>query len=226
MMKIQASYIPAKHLCIAQTIAIKFLMSPNHEISKLLLSHRGIILDNRTSIPIKRDKMTSNEFLVYDMYVIDESGIPVAAGCTGTSYCTEHFDKHPLHTGFINAIQSFGHELFSDNLNNMEFNGVNLSFRYNDQFTMVAVHKKEDDLGLFNKKMDDLWNIFLENYTPRVKLFQSNEELFDEFRDDMVKLGLIPGDYFVSTLQLQEKTEGTDKKQPTIIQRIRSIFRK
>ena len=158
------------------------------------------------------------------MYVIDESGIPIAAGCTGTSYCNAHSDKHPLHTGFINAIQSFGHEVFSDTLMNMEFDGVNLSFRNNDKFTMVAVHRKEDNLEEFNVKLDDLWKIFLERYTSRIKLFQSNEDLFEEFRDDMVKLGLIPGDYFVSTIELQEK-EQKEKKQ-SLFRRIQNIFRK
>ena len=49
---------------------------------------------------------------IYDIYIVETSGIPIFAGCTATDYCKLHMDQHELQSGFLATMYNFSKETF------------------------------------------------------------------------------------------------------------------
>lgn len=165
------------------------------------------------------------EFPIYDMYVLDTSGIPIFAGCTTSDYCMAHADQHPLHTGFMSAIQSFGKEVFSGNLQQLTFPDIKLNFKTMGDFTFVMVNPDTVDDDLVRDKLNQALDVFKDKYENRVEVFRVSEELQYEFNDDMYKIGLLPKDRLQSTKHYFVTDVGKSQEQSTsIISRFKQKF--
>ncbi|MHA2099695.1 MAG: hypothetical protein ACW99A_13545 [Candidatus Kariarchaeaceae archaeon] len=165
------------------------------------------------------------ELSIYDMYVFDNSGIPIFAGCTTSDYCMQHAEQHPLHTGFMAAMQSFGKEVFSGNLQQLKFPNVKLNFKNMGDFTLVMVNPDSVDDDLIQDKLVQASNLFKEKYENRVEIFRISEELALEFNDDMYKIGLLPKDRLQSTKHYFVTDIGeSQEKSTSLISRFKQKF--
>ncbi|MHA2029032.1 MAG: hypothetical protein ACXAC2_08555 [Candidatus Kariarchaeaceae archaeon] len=162
---------------------------------------------------------------IYDMYVIDDSGIPIFAGCTTSDYCMQHSDQHPLHTGFITAIQSFGKEVFSGDLQNLRFPNVKINLKTVGNYSFVFVNPETSDEDLIQNKLDQVAKVFKEKYEKNVKSFYQSDEQFRNFNEDMYKLGLVPKDRLQSTKHYFVTEVGeTQKESDSFIDRFKQKF--
>ncbi|MHA2252478.1 MAG: hypothetical protein ACXAD7_19085 [Candidatus Kariarchaeaceae archaeon] len=162
---------------------------------------------------------------IYDMYVMDNSGIPIFAGCTTSDYCMQHSDQHPLHTGFIAAMQSFGKEVFSGNLQNLRFPDVKLNFKSVGNYTIVFVNPESTDETLIQDKLEQVAKVFKDKYEKDVKSFYISDEQFHNFNEDMYKLGLVPKDRLQSTKQYFVTDLGESQEQSTsLLNRFKQKF--
>ena len=161
----------------------------------------------------------------YDMYLLDNGGIPLFAGCTVSNYCLEHMEEHPLHTGFIAAIRSFGNEVFAGYPKRLDFGHLKLTFRNEGDYTVVFVNPQESDDDLIQEKMELLSNLFKEKYAKDINLFYVSDEMTSKFEVDMIDLGLVPREKFQSTKKyfITEKGESSEKSQ-TLLGRFKKKF--
>ena len=73
------------------------------------------------------NSQTNSKLDIYDIYLLDNGGIPLFARCNLSDYCMEHQEQHPLHTGFIAAIRSFSKEVFSGYPKKLNFGHLKLT---------------------------------------------------------------------------------------------------
>ena len=108
---------------------------------------------------------------IYDMYLLDNGGIPLFAGCTASDYCLEHMEQHPLHTGFMAAISSFGKEVFAGFPKRLDFGHLKVTFKNEGDYSVVFVNPPEEDDELISEKMSVISKHFKEHFLKDIKLF-------------------------------------------------------
>jgi len=153
----------------------------------------------------------TNILNTYDMYVLDNGGIPLFAGCTISDYCKEHMEEHPLHTGFIAAIRSFGNEVFSGYPEKLNFGHLKLTFKNEEKYTIVFVNPETADDVLIKTKINLLSDMFKKKYEKNIEYFYVSDEQTDAFVTDMMNLGILPKDR--DHLKLTKEIFITDKGQ-------------
>lgn len=172
-----------------------------------------------------------DSLLIYDMYVMNNSGLPVFAGCTVSDYCMAHSDQHPLHTGFIAALQSFGKEVFSGELQHLKFPKVNVNMRAVGDHTIVFVNPEYVDDALIQDKMDKVASLFKEKYEKNLNLGYVTQEQFDSFTQDAIDLGIVPKDRLQSSKDYFITDHGETKEKSISLrsrfkQKFRSLIKK
>jgi hypothetical protein len=168
---------------------------------------------------------TEIDLKTYDMYVLDNGGIPLFAGCTVSDYCKEHMEEHPLHTGFIAAIRSFGKEVFAGYPEKLNFGHLKLTFKNEGKFTIVFVNPDNSEDALIFEKMNKLSKLFKEKYEKDIEYFYVSDEKTSQFEADMIKLGIVPHDHIKSTRDYFVTNKGeSDKKSVSIISRFKHKF--
>lgn len=167
----------------------------------------------------------TTDLQIYDMYVMDNGGLPIFAGCTVSDFCMQHADQHPLHTGFITALRSFGKEVFSGDLQNLSFPNVKLNFKSVGDYTIVFVNPDSADENMIQEKLNQVAKVFKEKYQKKVKSYYVSDELFQNFNEDMYKLGLVPKDRLQSTRQYFVTDQGKSEEMSTsLIDRFKKKF--
>lgn len=165
------------------------------------------------------------ELSIYDMYVMNNSGIPVFAGCTTSDYCAKHADQHPLHTGFIAALQSFGKEVFSGALQNLSFPDVKLNFKAIGDHTLVFVNPISADDDMIQEKLNQAAKVFKDKYEKKIKPYYVSDKQFQDFNEDMYKIGLLPKNRLQSTRHYFVTDEGGSHEQSSsLINRFKQKF--
>ena len=119
-----------------------------------------------------------------------------------------HMDQHELQSGFLAAILSFSRESFSkDDLKKMEYEDIKLSFKSDQKLIMAFVHPAKMDDKKIQKEMTKAWDKFQEKYADKVDGIYVEEHLFDDYRDDLRQLGIIPGKLMSTRGQQFERNE-------------------
>lgn len=169
---------------------------------------------------------TNSTLETYDMYVLDNGGIPLFAGCTVSDYCKDHMESHPLHTGFIAAIRSFGNEVFSGYPEKLNFGHLKLTFKNEGKFTIVFVNPDESDDTLINEKMEQLSKLFKDKYEKDIDYFYVSDEKVEQFSKDMIEMGIVPKDRIQSTKSyfVTENPHEPSKKSESLIGRFKKKF--
>ncbi|OLS25254.1 MAG: hypothetical protein HeimC2_19300 [Candidatus Heimdallarchaeota archaeon LC_2] len=163
---------------------------------------------------------------IYDMYVLNNSGLPVFAGCTLSDFCLAHADQHPLHTGFLAALLSFGNEVFSGNLQNLKFPTVNVNMKTVGDYTFVFVNPKDVYENFIKSKLDEFAKVFREKYENEIAEGYVTNEQFENFQQDMIELGLIPTDRLKSTKDYFITDQGeSEEKSSSLMDRFKQKFR-
>ncbi|MHA2363399.1 MAG: hypothetical protein ACXAC7_05540 [Candidatus Hodarchaeales archaeon] len=178
-----------------------------------------------TAQSTKINTQSDSALSTYDMYLLDNGGIPLFAGCTISDYCMQHQEQHPLHTGFIAAIQSFGNEVFSGYPQKLNFGHLKLTLKNEGSFTVVFVNPEDADDNLIRDKMDKISTLFKEKYEKNIHAFYVTDELSKNFEDDMIKLGLVPQGGIKSTKEyfITEKGQ-TSQKSASLLGRFKQKF--
>ncbi len=165
------------------------------------------------------------ELSIYDMYVLEDSGIPIFAGCTTSDYCIQHVEQHPLHTGFMAAMQSFGVEVFSGNLQQLTFPNIKLNFKTQGVYTFVMVNPDWVDDDLVQDKLESVAKLFKDKYENKVESYLISDKLYQEFYDDMIEIGLLPKDRLQSTKHYFISDVGeTQEQSKSLIKRFKQKF--
>ena len=77
---------------------------------------------------------------IYDIYVVEKSGIPLFAGCTASDYCKLHMDQHELQSGFLAAMYNFSKETFKDStLRTINLDDITISMRSESEEGIILV---------------------------------------------------------------------------------------
>lgn len=107
---------------------------------------------------------------IQDAFIVDSSGIPFVARCYGGKYCMTH-PGHELITGFLSAINSFGQEIYRDDLKMITFRGLSVVFDSDDN-TIVALAVTADactDVEALQKEVREIREKFYELYAEELK---------------------------------------------------------
>lgn len=178
----------------------------------------------------KAYRMSTKEddsLLIYDLYVMNNSGLPVFAGCTVSDYCMAHTDQHPLHTGFIAALLSFGKEVFSGELEHLKFPNIKVNMRSAGEYTIVFVNPVKADDDLIQVKLDEVTTLFKEKYEKQLNEAYVTQKQYDDFVEDAIDLGLIPKDRLQSTKDYFITDQGeSEEKSISLLSRFKLKFRR
>lgn len=167
-----------------------------------------------------------DSLLIYDLYVMNNSGLPVFAGCTVSDYCMAHTDQHPLHTGFIAALLSFGKEVFSGELEHLKFPHINVNMRSVGEYTIVFVNPENADAALIQDKLDEVATLFKDKYEKQLNEAYVTQKQYDDFVQDAIDLGLIPKDRLQSTKNYFITDQGeSEEKSSSLLSRFKLKFR-
>lgn len=163
---------------------------------------------------------------IFDIYVLAEGGIPVFAGCSTSDYCASHEGQHPLHAGFIHAIQNFGNEVFSSGIRDLKFDSVKLNFKSTGQYTIVFVNPLSTSDRYIHEKLEEVSELFMHKYEDKVQTHLLSDELYHEFMDDIVGIGLIAKDRIKSTKSIfvSESDKDQAKNGKSIFSRFKQKF--
>ncbi|MDH5402240.1 MAG: hypothetical protein OEY49_07095 [Candidatus Heimdallarchaeota archaeon] len=166
------------------------------------------------------------DVMIYDLYVMNNSGLPVFAGCTVSDFCMSHAEQHPLHTGFIAALQSFGREVFSGDIQNLNFPNVKLNLKTSGEYTVVFVNPQSVDNDIINTKLEQVSDLFTKKYEKNIKSYAITEKQYTDFVNDVINLGLIPKDRIQSTRAYFVDDTGEQQEQSsTIFTKFKDKFR-
>jgi len=120
----------------------------------------------------------------------------------------EHMDQHELQCGFLSAIHSFSKEIFTgSDLKKLEYDDIKLSFKSDHKIIMAFVHSVKMGDKNIQKDITKAWDKFKEKYDDKVDSIYIEEHLFDDFRDDLWHLGVIPGKLMSTRHQQFERDE-------------------
>ncbi|WP_371802241.1 hypothetical protein [Candidatus Lokiarchaeum ossiferum] len=131
---------------------------------------------------------------LYDFYVIRLNGLPIFAGCSGTDYCQGHVAQHQLHAGFFSALYAFANEAFQDvRLETIYFDKIqmNLLISESDNIMIIFVHHRSKSLQKIRELMNQTWEIFKQDYIPKLKENQFQKDLYKAFLEDLKRLKVI-----------------------------------
>ena len=167
----------------------------------------------------------SNALSLYDLYILDNGGIPLFAGCTSSNYCKQHLEEHPLHTGFIAAITSFGNDVFSGYPEQLNFRHLKLTFKVEESFTIVMVNPQDVDDRLIQEKLKEVTSLFKGKYKKLTESAFVSDEFEKQIETDLIALGLAPQDQIQSTKSyfITDKGESSKKSQ-SLIDRFKQKF--
>ena len=105
-------------------------------------------------------------------------------------------------------ISSFSKESFTKSiLKNLEYDDIKLSFKSDSEIIMAFVHSAKMDDKKIQKDLTRVWDKFEEKYADKVDGILIEEHLFDDFRDDLKQLGVIPGNLMSTRAQQFERDE-------------------
>ena len=138
--------------------------------------------------------MTKIKNAIYDIYLMNLSGISIFSGCTGTEYCKVHKGQHELHTGFFSAIHSFSKEAFLESkMESMDMGNVQLNFKidYERGIMLVLVSPSDGKKKKIKKQLEDIMETYLTGYADKVKQNSMNEELFKAIMQELNQRGIL-----------------------------------
>jgi hypothetical protein len=138
----------------------------------------------------------------YDIYLLQSSGLPLLAGCTGSDYCKKHGDQHDLHTGFISALNSFSQEVFTDTPKTILYDQIQINIKSMFDITIVTVHPIKVKTSEINNQLDFILSKFHEKYGEISKM--PDVEIFEEFRPIIDSIGMSTGT-IMNTIPLQQE---------------------
>jgi hypothetical protein len=132
---------------------------------------------------------------LYDIYVINNAGLPLFSGCTATDYCKMHMGQHELVSGFISAMMAFSRESFQDStLESLLFDDITVNFTRDEEKGLIFnfVHKRDIDQEEIRKNLDKAAEIFLKHYGDEVDRSYVEEAIFAGYRDLLKEEKIIP----------------------------------
>ncbi len=150
--------------------------------------------------------------LVYDVYVLKTSGIPLVSGCTETEYCIAHMDQHELQSGFLAALNSFSQEAFdNENIRTLEMENIQLNFKVNKDKELIfaaisPISINREDLHL---KLAEGMDKFIEKFGDHLQKLIAPQLMFEDFKPILKEIGIIE-EKFRSSYKAQ-KVENSKK---------------
>ncbi len=143
---------------------------------------------------------------VYDLYVLNMSGLPIFAGCTGSEYCKNHLDQHELHSCFFSAIYAFSKESFKETvLRTISFDKLQINFLVDEpnDVQVIFVHPQSAKRAKVIKHLKIAHDLYLQKYKARLPPNEVNEALFTEFKKDLMANKIIPTIDIIATSSMQ-----------------------
>lgn len=100
-----------------------------------------------------------------------------------------------------------------------------LNFKSVGDYTIVFVNPDSADENMIQEKLNQVAKVFKEKYQKKVKSYYVPDELFQNFNEDMYKLGLVPKDRLQSTRQYFVTDQGKSEEMSTsLIDRFKKKF--
>ncbi len=152
---------------------------------------------------------------IYDIYVLKTSGIPIFAGCTGTSYCQGHRDQHELHAGFFSALYMFSKENhIGSGLDSILFKDIQINFKIDEDADIILalVHPRGVDERTAHKHVDTAFDILMKRYIQKIDIHTPNPSFFSSYRRDLFDAGITSRENLVQTGAMQLDRESVLKR--------------
>ena len=143
---------------------------------------------------------------IYDIYLMNLSGISIFSGCTGTEYCQAHQGQHELHTGFFSAIHSFSKEAFQESdMKSMDMGKIQLNFKINYEKGIMLVLVSPDYVKKKNikKQLDVTMKTYLNGYADKIEQNTMNDELFKAIMKDLNQQGILHTEDVIPVSKIQ-----------------------
>lgn len=155
---------------------------------------------------------------VYDIYIVEKSGIPLFAGCTASDYCKLHMDQHELQSGFLAAMYNFSKETFKgSNLRTIAFDNITVSMKSDEEegIILVFIHPIRINPKIMDAKMTKALEVFMTNFYPNLDSNTLDPELFDMYKDELRELRIIPPS-LMNTIKQQKPLDMYKERRPSV----------
>ncbi len=155
---------------------------------------------------------------VYDIYIVEKSGIPLFAGCTASDYCKLHMDQHELQSGFLAAMYNFSKETFNDsNLRTIAFDNITISMKSDKEegIILVFIHPVRINPKIMDAKMTKALQVFMTNFFPNLDANTVDPAMFDLYKDELRELRIIPIS-LMNTIKQQKPLDMYKERRPSV----------
>jgi len=156
---------------------------------------------------------------VYDVYILNYSGIPLYGACTGSKFCQQNQNQHALHCGFFAALKSFCEEAFNQReiqLIEMPDIQVYLMAEPATAVMIAGVYPKSMKSRKPKRQIEAIMTRFIKKYADRLKPSTYVEDVFAGFTDDLVDLGIVPNRSVLMTRDVQFDKENQRINMPSL----------
>ena len=163
---------------------------------------------------------------IYDIYLVEKSGLPIFAGCTATDYCKLHMDQHELQSGFLAAMYSFSKETFKNSsLRTIGFDNIKISMKVDDDrgIILVFIHPVRVNPKIMDAKLTKALDVFMTIYYPGLEPNIIDSSMFESYKEELRELKIIPSG-LMNTMMQQKNIEGYKESRPSIFRWIRTKF--
>ncbi|MFV2015492.1 MAG: hypothetical protein ACC656_08705 [Candidatus Heimdallarchaeota archaeon] len=161
---------------------------------------------------------------IYDIYVVEKSGIPVFAGCTATDYCKLHMDQHELQSGFLAAMYNFSKETFKDStLRTINFDDITISMKSDETggIILVFIHPVRINPKIMDAKLTKALEVFMSNFFPKLDPNTIDPGLFELYKDELRELRIIPPG-MMNTMMQQKPLDIYKDQKPSLFRWLKS----
>ncbi len=133
----------------------------------------------------------------YDLYLIKTSGVPIFAGCCASAYCIDNPKEHMLHSGLLIALYSYSKQSFvHSTLKTITFDDRQINFNIDEEkgVMIVMIHPYHVEQFEIQTQLDKAYAVFLNDFEHLLKEDVYDESLFEQYKAELLKIGIIPED--------------------------------
>lgn len=131
---------------------------------------------------------------LYDIILLRTTGTTIFAGCMGSDYCRTHNTQHELLSGFLSAIFHFSKEALSDAMiRNINYDDIQVNFGIDEDngFILSYIHAGDEDASKIRGDIQLSMDLIRDKYLDKIDKYRKNYSLFEEFKADLVDIGIV-----------------------------------
>ena len=122
--------------------------------------------------------------------LIIRNGIPISLESFGQCHSIDA--KSPLFAGFLEAFYRFSEDVSETEIETVAFRDALLTLKcVEDNLLFIIISNKEDSKKILNEKLDQVINLFLNEYTQEYIEKERNFKNFFPFRQKLLELEIV-----------------------------------